>query len=285
MCPSVASLFCADTMTDSSAGCRDGFILLDDSLNDARIGSGGNGNDNGNVFSSTTTTTTPSLVGTPFHLRSYIKLPIFVLLAFTTWVFGLVFVTFSIGSGDFCVDSPDPPILALSEQRLAPPLMTTAGTGSAATNSGTTASSETLIYDFMEYHLQDCPAILTAKEKMDNMTDASINQMREQSAPADIDQRIRYISQGLVPAIEQVLSSIEQVGVNVIQQHCEGRTGSSTSSSSSNLNTLLLVMPTLQKKYCELAQSLVRLKKTKMGRLHGVRSDPQHQKPFQIRYG
>lgn len=399
MCPNVIEPFLCNDITDLSNGCRDGFSLLDESLNNALLAAAAD-TDTTNVFTSppsststttssspttsttttTTSTITTSIVGTSFqnmfasldytmdilfsstainmtnhwisdlqtvqHLlhqaeqyyprpaswiywlaagcaiglivlssyillgtillwkssilyhqthspgmeqypkptskyfyfhyivRVYLVVPLFILLTVTCWCFALIFITFNIGTGDFCIDSPDLPILALLEQRIVLPTTTVMAAPTPANTAAATDSSQSLIYDFMKYHINDCPAVLLAKEMDDtNITATSTSsssssssatptmsmadKLRASTAPSDLDQRIRYLAQGVAPAIEQVLTSIQQIGTDFVQQHCEGG-GTTTGTSSSNFNTLLLVMPTLQRKYCELAQSLVR---------------------------
>ena len=114
-------------------------------------------------------------------LRSFVLIPLFLILVVMAWAFTTVFITASIGMADTCINSPDAAMLAILDRV----------EGEFQANS--------VIHDFLEYFVRGCPV---------------------ETAPQDLDQRISIMAQLIVPALQEFLIAIQQTGFVNLQRIC-----------------------------------------------------------------
>jgi hypothetical protein len=84
-------------------------------------------------------------------VRSFVLVPLWLLLIVLGWVFTCLFVVSVIGMADACIDSPDAILLAILERNQ---------------EKFTGGGSDSVIYDFLHYYLQGCP-VETAPQELD----------------------------------------------------------------------------------------------------------------------
>jgi hypothetical protein len=71
-------------------------------------------------------------------IRSWVIVPLFLLLTVVGWLFSMIFIVASIGSADMCIDSPDGPVLSILSQLQ--------------------DEFVSVVYYFLVYYVQGCPA-------------------------------------------------------------------------------------------------------------------------------
>jgi hypothetical protein len=91
-------------------------------------------------------------------VRSFVLVPVWLLLVVLGWIFTCVFVVSVIGMADACIDSPDAILLAILERNQ---------------DEFSGGGSDSVIYDFLNYYLMGCPV---------------------ETAPRDLDQRYVVVS-------------------------------------------------------------------------------------------
>ncbi|KAL3919076.1 MAG: hypothetical protein SGILL_003939 [Bacillariaceae sp.] len=143
-------------------------------------------------------------------LRSFFLIPLFLFLVVLGWAFTTVFIVGSVGAADACINSPDAAMLALLNRV------------------EDSFQDDSVIHDFLEYFVRGCPV---------------------ESAPQDLDQRVVIMTEIIVPALEEVLTAMQQIGFANLQQIC-----------GADLSSFPAIIEAMESQLCELSQSIVDLR-------------------------
>ena len=166
-------------------------------------------------------------------LRSWLVLPTFIVFALISWMFSMIFITGSIGTSDFCVNSPDGPMMSILNNNMKPNF-----------------SSETsLVASFLSYYIQGCPSIAPfgGAGEDDNSEIGIVSSFTVDAGIFELEQRVGILSRSILPAmrsLEQVLDS--EQAQNEMQSVCD-----------INLLPFLAITRSLQSQFCSLTQTLV----------------------------
>jgi hypothetical protein len=151
-------------------------------------------------------------------IRSWLVLPLLILLTMLSWLFSMVFVAGSIGTSDMCVNSPDGPMLTILDNIQE-------------------SLDSSLVPLFLAYYVRGCPSPLMAENGAD-------------PAIFELDRRVGVLSRSVLPAIEGLVNGISNTQTSLEMEAICG-------AESNYLVPFLAITKTLQAQFCVLTETLV----------------------------